>query len=85
MPWEIIFILTIFRPADDYESFYTQVEHNVIISFGLLESCKKLENNHKKHTPKKKKKKKKTVFNMYKNQFSLIKGLPLQETSAPMT
>ena len=59
MPWEIIFILTIFRPADNYESFYTQVENNVIITFGLLESCKKLENNHKKHTPKKKKKKKK--------------------------
>ena len=57
MPWEIIFILTTFRPADNYESFYTQVENNVIISFGLLESCKKLENNHKKHTPKKKKKK----------------------------
>ena len=57
MPWEIIFILTIFRPADNYESFYTQVENNVIISFGLLESCKKLENNHKKLTPKKKQQK----------------------------
>ena len=59
MPWEIIFILTIFRPAGNYESFYTQVENNVIISFGLLESRKKLENNHKKHTHKKKQKNKK--------------------------
>ena len=67
MPSQIIFILTIFRPADNYESFYTQVENNVIISFGLLESCKKLENNHKKHTHTHKKNKKKTVFNMYKN------------------
>ena len=48
MPWEIIFILTIFRPAGNYESFYTQVENNEIISFGLLECRKKLDNNHKK-------------------------------------
>ena len=59
MPSQIIFILTIFRPADNYESYYTQVENNVIISFGLLESCKKLENNQKKHTPKKKQQQKK--------------------------
>ena len=62
MPSQIIFILTIFRPADNYESFYTQVENNVIISFGLLESCKKLENNQKKtHTKKKTTTKKNSV------------------------